>query len=89
MSELKTGRVEVKPVTTEKNKTEYQLVLDGHVLGQSKLECDALFHAYQIERSLGAGVRPALGRDLTRCEHGTWLGDVCYKCASAYPEAAI
>jgi hypothetical protein len=56
MSELETGRVEVREVEVindrDKTKVVYELVLDGHVLGQSKSQCDALFHAYQIERSL-------------------------------------
>ncbi|VVB52808.1 Uncharacterised protein [uncultured archaeon] len=61
MSELVTGRVEVRPVEVknekDKIKIEYELVLDGHVLGTSKLQCDALFHGYAIERSLGSGKR--------------------------------
>jgi hypothetical protein len=63
IGEFKTGRVVVKEVEIterEKTKIEYQLILDGHVLGQSKSQCDALFHGYAVEKSLMRGIRATL-----------------------------
>ena len=108
MSELKTGRVEVREVeVTEREKTKimHELVLDGHVLGQSKSQADALVHAYAIERSLEAATpQTQLGRTLRRALQAEeaaekfqqelmglqdYLEQVVSETASAYPEAAI
>lgn len=32
---------------------DYGVYVDGHLLGTTKLSCDALFHCYQLQRAAG------------------------------------
>jgi hypothetical protein len=32
---------------------DYGVYVDGHLLGTTKLQCDALFHCYQLQRACG------------------------------------
>jgi hypothetical protein len=35
---------------------DYGVYVDGQLLGTTKLQCDALFHCYHIQRAVGKGV---------------------------------